>query len=133
MKKYKEYALYKGEELLAIGTKRELAEKFNVKERTITFYMTPTKLKRNKGNNCRVVVALDQEENMYPKKLSKKDKKELKKQFPKRNLTKEEIKLKQERTKAKVENICYFLVTMFFLVMLAVAIYILYLMLTYKW
>ena len=26
MKKYKEYALYKGEELLAIGTKRELAE-----------------------------------------------------------------------------------------------------------
>ena len=43
MKNYKEYALYKGEELLAIGTKRELAEKFNVKERTITFYMTPTK------------------------------------------------------------------------------------------
>ena len=70
---------------------------------------------------------------MYPKKLSKKDKKELKKQFPKRNLTKEEIKLKQERTKAKVENICYFLVTMFFLIMLAVSIYILYLMLTYKW
>ena len=70
---------------------------------------------------------------MYPKKLSKKDKKELKKQFPKRNLTKEEIKLKQERTKARVENICYFLITIFFLIMLAVAIYILYLMLTYKW
>lgn len=70
---------------------------------------------------------------MYPKKLSKKDKKELKKQFPKRKLTKEEIKLKQERTKAKVENICYFLITIFFLVMLAVSIYILYLMLTYKW
>lgn len=70
---------------------------------------------------------------MYPKKLSKKDKKELKKQFPKRKPTKEEIQLKQERTKAKVENICYFLVTMFFLIMLAVAIYILYLMLTYKW
>lgn len=70
---------------------------------------------------------------MKPKKLSKKDKKELKKQFPKRKLTKEEIELKQERTKAKVENICYFLVTMFFLIMLAVSIYILYLMLTYKW
>lgn len=70
---------------------------------------------------------------MYPNKLIKKDKKELKKQFPKRKLTKEEIKLKQERTKAKVENICYFLVTIFFLVMLAVSIYILYLMLTYKW
>ena len=70
---------------------------------------------------------------MYPKKLSKKDKKELKKQFPKRKITKEEIKLKQEKRKARVENICYFLVTIFFLIMLAVAIYILYLMLTYKW
>ena len=59
MKKYKEYALYKGEELLAIGTKKELAEKFNVKEDTISFYLTPTYLKRSKGNNCRVVVALD--------------------------------------------------------------------------
>lgn len=70
---------------------------------------------------------------MYPKKLTKKDKKELKKQFPKRKLTKEEIQLKQEKRKAKVENICYFLITIFFLVMLAVSIYILYLMLTYKW
>ena len=70
---------------------------------------------------------------MYTKKISKKDKKELKKQFPKRKLTKEEIQIKQERTKARVENICYFLITIFFLIMLAVAIYILYLMLTYKW
>ena len=74
-----------------------------------------------------------EEKNIKPNKLTKKDKKELKKQFPKRKLTKEEIKLKQERTKAKVENICYFLITIFFLIMLAVAIYILYLMLTYKW
>ena len=74
-----------------------------------------------------------EEKNIEPKKLTKKDKKELKKQFPKRKLTKEEIKLKQERTKAKVENICYFLITIFFLIMLALAIYILYLMLTYKW
>lgn len=59
MKKYKEYALYKGEELLTIGTKKELAEKFKVKESTITFYMTPTHSKRNKGNNCKVVVVLD--------------------------------------------------------------------------
>ena len=70
---------------------------------------------------------------MYPKKLSKKDKKELKKQFPKRNLTKEEIKLKQERTKAKVENICIFLITMFFLIMTIASIYMFYLMWTYKW
>ena len=70
---------------------------------------------------------------MKPNKLTKKDKKELKKQFPKRKITKEEIKLKQEKRKARVENICYFLVTIFFLIMLAVAIYILYLMWTYKW
>lgn len=70
---------------------------------------------------------------MKPNKLTKKDKKELKKQFPKRKPTKEEIQLKQEKRKAKVENICYFLVTMFFLIMLSVSIYILYLMLTYKW
>jgi hypothetical protein len=33
------------------------------------------------------------------------------------------ILLQQEKRKAKVENICYFLVAMFFLVMLVVAIY----------
>ena len=70
---------------------------------------------------------------MKPNKLTKKDKKELKKQFPKRKITKEEIKLKQEKRKARCENICCFLITIFFLVMLAVAIYILYLMWTYKW
>ncbi|MGM9881596.1 MAG: hypothetical protein ACI31S_01990 [Bacilli bacterium] len=70
---------------------------------------------------------------MYPNKLTKKDQKELKKQFPKRKLTKEEIQLKQEKKKAIVENVCYFLITMFFLVMLVGAIYMLYLMLTYKW
>ena len=70
---------------------------------------------------------------MYPKKLSKKDKKELKKQFPKRKLTKEEIKLKQEKTKIRVENICIFLITMFFLIMTIASIYMFYLMWTYKW
>ena len=70
---------------------------------------------------------------MKPNKLTKKDKKELKKQFPKRKITKEEIKLKQEKRKARCENICIFFITIFFLVMLAVAIYILYLMMTYKW
>ena len=66
-------------------------------------------------------------------KLTKDQEEKLKKQFPKRKITKEEIKLKQEKRKARVENICYFLVTIFFLIMLAVAIYILYLMWTYKW
>ena len=69
-------------------------------------------------------------------KLTKNQEEKLKKKFPKipkKRLTKEEIKLKQEKRKVRVENICYFLITIFFLIMLAVAIYILYLMLTYKW
>ena len=47
--------------------------------------------------------------------------------------TKEEIRLRQAKKKAITEDICYVLAIMFFLVMLAVAIYMLYLMLTYKW
>lgn len=70
---------------------------------------------------------------MYPKKLSKKDKKELKKQFPKRNLTKEEIQYRQAQRKAKCENVCIFLITIFFLGMAMASIFVLYLMMTYKW
>lgn len=70
---------------------------------------------------------------MYPNKLTKKDKKELKKQFPKRKLTKEEIQYRQAQRKAKCENICIFLITMFFLTMIIASILVLYLMLTYKW
>ena len=70
---------------------------------------------------------------MYPKKLSKKDKKELKKQFPKRKLTKEEIQYRQVKRKARCENICIFLITMFFLIMTTASIYMFYLMWNYKW
>lgn len=69
-------------------------------------------------------------------KLTKNQEEKLKKKFPKipkKRLTKEEIQLRQAQRKAKCENICIFLITIFFLIMLAVAIYILYLMLTYKW
>ncbi|MCK3935693.1 hypothetical protein HCC45_05025 [Streptococcus suis] len=38
----KEYALYKGDKLLAIGTAKELAERFGVKVSTIHFYKSPT-------------------------------------------------------------------------------------------
>lgn len=52
----KEYALYKGEECLAIGTIREIAEKMKVKVRTITFYKTPTYKKRCKNSNKRLTM-----------------------------------------------------------------------------
>lgn len=37
----KEYALYKGEELIAMGTKREIAEQLGVSPSTIGYYGTP--------------------------------------------------------------------------------------------
>jgi len=52
------YALYKGETLIADGTKQEIAEQMGVKLRTINFYMTPTYKKRgkgDKGNRRRIV------------------------------------------------------------------------------
>lgn len=56
----KEYALYKGEECLAIGNIREIAKKMNVKERPIYFYTTPTYKKRVKaGKNRREIIILD--------------------------------------------------------------------------
>lgn len=58
----KEYALYKGEELLEIGTIKEIAKKQGVKERTISFYRTPTYLRRrasSKTGNYKVLVSLE--------------------------------------------------------------------------
>lgn len=55
----KEYALYKGEECLAIGTIREIAKQMKVKYRTIYFYTMPTYKRRCKnGKNRRVMVKI---------------------------------------------------------------------------
>lgn len=48
--KNKEYALYKGDEILAIGTIEEIAKKMKVDYRTIKFYTTKTWKKRSKGS-----------------------------------------------------------------------------------
>lgn len=56
------YALYKGDEILTIGTKKELALYLGVKERTINFYSTPTYRKRNKGGNSYIVIRIDDKE-----------------------------------------------------------------------
>lgn len=60
---------------------------------------------------------------MKPEKLTNKDKKELQKKFPKKKLTKKE----------KMENTFYTLVLISQLILLAIFIYVLYLMITYKW
>lgn len=57
--KNKEYAMYKGEECLGIGTLKELAKRFNIKVKTMYFYTTPTYKRRvKKGKNRRVLIYL---------------------------------------------------------------------------
>lgn len=58
MRKVKEYALYKGEELLGMGTIRELAERFNVKTTTLYYYRTPTYLNRTSDEYGRRLIEL---------------------------------------------------------------------------
>lgn len=56
----KEYALYKGDELLDVGTLKYLAKKFNVKTKTLLFYQTPTQKKRTSENKGRRLVRLEE-------------------------------------------------------------------------
>lgn len=72
---------------------------------------------------------------MKPNELTEKEIKKLKKKFPKikKRLTKEEIQYRQVKRKARCENICIFLITMFFLIMAIASILVLYLMWNYKW
>lgn len=51
----KEYALYKGEELLATGTKREIAEQLGVSPSTVGYYGTPVYARRTSENGRRLV------------------------------------------------------------------------------
>lgn len=54
------YALYKGEEMLMMGTKKEIAEFLGVKLSTVTFYISSANKKRDKGNK-KVVVYIGNE------------------------------------------------------------------------
>lgn len=56
----KEYALYKGEELLIIGTIAEIAKHQGVKEDTIRFYQYPAYIRRSKikYNNRKILIPL---------------------------------------------------------------------------
>lgn len=53
----KEYAVYKGEEILVIGTLTECAKALKVKEDTVRFYATPAHKKRT-GKNARHTVRI---------------------------------------------------------------------------
>ena len=49
----REYALYKGNELLAMGTKREIAEQLGISVHAVTSYGTPSYAKRTSEKDGR--------------------------------------------------------------------------------
>ncbi|ACD24120.1 hypothetical protein FDE76_13420 [Clostridium botulinum] len=58
------YALYKGEEILGVGTIYELASMLNVQIRTIQYYGTNAykkKLAKRKSRNVRILIPIDEE------------------------------------------------------------------------
>lgn len=55
-----EYAVYKQDDLLCVGTIEECAEQLGVKAKTVFFYGTPTYQKRVKSG--RVLIKLEGEE-----------------------------------------------------------------------
>lgn len=59
MNREKNYALYRGEKFLGIGTKKELAELLGVKVETISFYNTPAYTKRTSPDKGRRLVCID--------------------------------------------------------------------------
>ena len=56
----REYAVYKGEEFITIGTADECAKELGVKSETIRWLSTPTAQKRQ-GENSLVVVKMENE------------------------------------------------------------------------
>ncbi len=56
-----EYAVYKGDDLLVIGTRQECADKLGIKPKTVSFYTTPTHRKRI-GNSDKSLIAIKIEE-----------------------------------------------------------------------
>lgn len=61
MKKEIIYAIYKGDDFVYMGTKKECAEHLGVKPEAIKFYSTPTYQKRSKSldNNRTVVIKVE--------------------------------------------------------------------------
>lgn len=65
-KKVSEYAVYRGDEFITLGTAKECAEQMNVKVETIKFQASATYKRRlakrsNGGNNALVVIKIEDE------------------------------------------------------------------------
>lgn len=63
-KAHREYAIYKGDEFITIGTARECAEQLGVSQDTIRFYSSPAYAKRveHVADKAIIAVALMDEE-----------------------------------------------------------------------
>ena len=65
-----EYAVYKGDEFICIGTRKELAKKFNVSINTVQFWNTPAnkrrieKRKGRKGGNSQGILTIKIDDGM---------------------------------------------------------------------
>lgn len=60
--KEKEYALYKGDELRAIGTLAEISKQTGLKHRTLLCYKAPSRFKRDKTGKSSLLYKLEDEE-----------------------------------------------------------------------
>jgi len=56
--KYKQYALYKGDKFITIGSIPEMAEELNLNQRTLRWYNSPASRKLNKGN-AKILIKID--------------------------------------------------------------------------
>lgn len=57
-----EYAMYKGEECLAIGTREEICEQMNIKRKMFEYYRSNAykkRLENRKCRNARVIIRID--------------------------------------------------------------------------
>lgn len=63
MSKENIYAVYKGDEFIDLGTKKELAKKLNLKPSSVHFLSTPTYRKRIKDiSNSLIVIRIDDDD-----------------------------------------------------------------------
>ena len=61
-KKPRQYAMYKGEECLAIGTRQEICQEMNIKEQTFRYYRSTAyreRLEKRKERNARRIIRLE--------------------------------------------------------------------------
>jgi len=55
----REYAVYKGDELIIIGTLKECAERLKTSEKMVKYYSYPSQKKRSEGKDRYIAERLD--------------------------------------------------------------------------